>query len=230
MNLAAQMPEKLSELVELWWREAEQHNGLPLDDRGVELFGGTIGERSPNRPDRHYTYYPPIARIPTQAGPGLGGRSWDMSVSLTRSLGDDGVLYSTGTENSGVSLFIQNNKLVFDYNYFGAHSIIDSTLDVPSGTSVVGVEFRRAKKDATVALLVNNQKVGELHIPAIMRMISSVGASIGRDEGSTISKRYADEFTFRGKIHRLDIQLLSENRAEASVNAETSQRETMGRQ
>ena len=230
VNLAAQMPEKLSELVELWWREAEQHNGLPLDDRGVELFGGTIGERSPNRPDRHYTYYPPIARIPTQAGPGLGGRSWDMTVSLTRSLGDDGVLYSTGTENSGVSLFIQNNKLVFDYNYFGAHSIIDSTIDVPSGTSVVGVEFRRAKKDATVALLVNNQKVGELQIPAIMRMISSVGASIGRDEGSTISKRYADEFTFRGKIHRLDIQLLTENRAEASVNAQTSQRETMGRQ
>ena len=111
-----------------------------------------------------------------------------------------------------------------------SHSIIDSTIDVPSGTSVVGVEFRRAKKDATVALLVNNQKVGELQIPAIMRMISSVGASIGRDEGSTISKRYADEFTFRGKIHRLDIQLLTENRAEASVNAETSQRETMGRQ
>ncbi|MBJ7369454.1 MAG: sulfatase-like hydrolase/transferase, partial [Ilumatobacteraceae bacterium] len=230
VNLASQMPEKLSELVELWWHEAEVHNGLPLDDRGVELFGGTIAERSPNRPDRHYTYYPPIARIPTAAGPGLGGRSWDMTVSLTRSVGDDGVLYSTGTENSGVSLFIQNNKLVFDYNYFGTHTIIDSTVDVPSGTSVVGIEFRRAKKDATVALLVNNQKVGELYIPAIMRMISSVGASIGRDEGSAISKRYADEFAFRGKIHRLDIQLLTENRAEASVNAQASQRETMGRQ
>ncbi len=55
-----------------------------------------------------------------------------------------------------------------------------------------------------------------------MRMISSVGASIGRDEGSAISKRYADEFAFSGKIHRLDIQLLTENRAEASVNAEAS--------
>ncbi len=138
VNLAAQMPEKLSELVELWWHEAEVHNGLPLDDRGVELFGGTIAERSPNRPDRHYTYYPPIARIPTAAGPGLGGRSWDMTVSLTRSLGDDGVLYSTGTENSGVSLFIQNNKLVFDYNYFGAHTIIESNCRCP-------IRFKRCR-------------------------------------------------------------------------------------
>ncbi len=230
VNLAPQMPDKVEELVELWWREAEKHNGLPLDDRGVELFGGTIDERSPNRSDRHYAYFPPIARIPTQAGPGLGGRSWDMEVSLTRQIGDDGVLYSTGTENSGISLFIQENKLVFDYNYFGDHSVIESDFDVPTGVSVVGLKFRRAKKDATATLIIDGKRAGDLQIPAIMRMISSVGASIGSDEGSTISGRYRGAFPFQGKIQRLDIQLITENRTEAVANAEATERQTMGRQ
>lgn len=230
VNLAQQMPDKVKELVEMWWREAEQHNGLPLDDRGAELFGGTIQERSPNRPDRHYVYFPPIARIPTQAGPGLGGRSWDMEVALTRQSGQDGVLYSTGTENSGISLFIQGDKLVFDYNYFGAHSVVDSVIDVPVGASVVGLKFRRAKKDAVATLVIDRKDAGSLQIPAIMRMISSVGASIGSDEGSIISKRYRDAFPFQGKIWRLDIQLVTENRSEAIANAQVSERETMGRQ
>ena len=36
-DLASTHPEKLEELVSLWWREAEAHNVLPLDDRTIEL-------------------------------------------------------------------------------------------------------------------------------------------------------------------------------------------------
>src|SRR3546814_11186121 len=38
-DLAEQHPDKLAELVALWWEEAERHGVLPLDDRTAELFG-----------------------------------------------------------------------------------------------------------------------------------------------------------------------------------------------
>ncbi len=32
-DLAEQQPERLAEMIKLWWSEAEKHNVLPLDDR-----------------------------------------------------------------------------------------------------------------------------------------------------------------------------------------------------
>jgi len=109
--------------------------------------------------------------------------------------------------------------LVFDYNYFGDHFIAESDSQVPSGTSVVGVKFRRAKKDADVELLVNEQVVGAMHLPKFMRMMSSVGASVGYDDGSPVSERYSNEFHFSGHIERVDIDVIpSDREAEQAVN------------
>ncbi|MSX82350.1 MAG: sulfatase-like hydrolase/transferase, partial [Actinobacteria bacterium] len=58
-NLAAEMPEKLSELISLWWIEADEHGVLPLDDRGIELFGARFRDRSPHPTSRNYVYRPP---------------------------------------------------------------------------------------------------------------------------------------------------------------------------
>ena len=218
-NLAATMPEKVRELVDLWWVEAEKYNVLPLDDRGVTLFGARIVPHGPHRPDRRYSYFPPITRIPTAASATIGGRSWDLRAHISRAAHDQGVLYATGTENSGLSLFIQNDKLVFDYNYFGDHFIVESTVNVPVGDSVVGVRFRRAKKDAHVELLVNDSVAGQLYLPKFMRMMSSVGASAGYDDGSPVSERYSDEFRFSGQIERIDIDVLpSDKEAEQAIN------------
>src|SRR6202047_2813256 len=39
-DLAAREPERLAELIKIWWREAEKHNVLPLDDRFGPRFSG----------------------------------------------------------------------------------------------------------------------------------------------------------------------------------------------
>ena len=208
-NLASQMPEKLNEMIDLWWREAQRHGVLPLDDRGVGLFGIRVTDHGPHRSDRHYTYYPPITRIPTAASAPIGGRSWDLEAHIVRPAHAGGVLYATGTENSGISLFIHNDNLVFDYNYFGEHFVVESSQHIPVGESVVGVQFRREKKDANVVLVIDGMECGELYLPRFMRMISSVGASVGCDEGSPVSNRYSDEFPFEGVINQIDIQIIS---------------------
>jgi arylsulfatase A-like enzyme len=229
-DLAATQPDKLAEMIELWWTEAERHGVLPLDDRGVELFGATFRDRTPNPVNRHYTYFPPVAPITPQAGAAVGGRSFEMAAQIRRMAGDHGVLYATGTENSGMSLFVQGERLVFDYNAFDHHTIVTSSIDVPVGESSVGVVFRRDGKDGEATVTINGEAVGSAHVPLVMRTISSVGSSIGFDSGSAVSRMYEAPYAFTGTLQRLDVQIAPERKKDAAGNADAAHATEMGRQ
>src|SRR2546422_2231182 len=72
-DLSGELPEKLEEMVQTWWSEAERYGVLPLDDRTLELFGGLSRPGTPHH-RREYVYYPPVSHIPADAAPPLGGR------------------------------------------------------------------------------------------------------------------------------------------------------------
>ena len=217
-DLSESNPNKLAELVALWWSEAERHGVLPLDDRGLgSLFGVRFRDHSPHPPDRRYVYRPPMSPIPGQAGAATGGRSFDLTAQITRTGGEDGVLWATGNEHSGLSVFDQNERLRVDYNAFDKHTLLESDIDLPVGDSVLTARFRRTgAQSGTVALAVDGNDAGRADLPLYMRMISSVGASIGYDHGSAVSDRYQAPFPFSGTLHEVEIQLLSR----ASVEAE----------
>jgi arylsulfatase len=229
-NLAAEMPDKVKQLVELWWEEAEAHGVLPLDDRTVELFGARFRDRSPHPENKHYTYRPPMTPMPAQVGASIGGRSWDLAAEVDRPAGANGVLYAAGTENAGVSVFVQNDKLLFDYNCFGEHFVAESTRTVPVGKAVLGVRFRRDGKGGNATLVIDDEECGRVEFPLAMRMMSSTGPSVGFDHGSPVSDLYESPFAFEGTLERVDIQLLSTRPADAAANAETDERTTMARQ
>src|SRR4029450_10465398 len=44
-DLAAEMPEKLAELQQLWLDEGRQYNGVPLGDRRIERFDAELAGR-----------------------------------------------------------------------------------------------------------------------------------------------------------------------------------------
>jgi arylsulfatase len=226
-NLASTNPEKLVELIELWWREAEDYGVLPLDDRGLALFASRAHDHSPHPTSRHYTYRPPLNPISPSAAAGIGGRSWDLEARVERKHDRGGVILAMGTENAGVALFVQDNRLVFDYNLFMDHHVLESTEEVPDGPSVLGVRFRRTQKDADVTLTVGGRDAGSLHLPFVMRIFSTIAMGIGRDHGSPVSKRYVDDFAFEGRIERVDIQLISQD---GHDERETAAREGMARQ
>jgi arylsulfatase len=207
-DLAAEQPERLAAMIELWWAEAEAQGVLPLDDRTIELFGARFRERSPHRPDRHYTYYPPMTPLPAQTAPALGGRSWDMVATIERDRGQGGVLYATGTENSGFSLFVDHDHLVFDYNCFGEHHVVRSSAAVPDGPSRVGVRVRRTGQGGTATLVIDDQPVGDIEVPFLMQVISSIGPSVGFDHGSQVSSMYSGPSPFQGVLHQVDVQLV----------------------
>jgi arylsulfatase A-like enzyme len=229
-DLAPALPDKVAELVELWWAEAEDQGVLPLDDRTIELFFTRYRDNSPHPRSRHYTYYPPMAPLPGQVAPALGGPGWDLSATIDRPEGAAGVLYATGTENSGLSVFIQDGHLVFDYNCFGDHHVVSSSAPVPVGSSVVGVRFRREGAGGQATLLIDDVASGELPIPFAMTLMSSVGPSVGYDHGSPVSARYTAPFPFEGAIRRLDIVLARRSAGGDTAQATAEERSAMARQ
>lgn len=217
VDLAAQHPDRVAALVELWWQEAEAHGVLPLDDRTVELFGARFRDRSPHRADRRYSYHPPLAPLPAQAGAAIGGRSWRLRATVDRPEGAAGVLFATGTANAGLSLFVQSDRLVFDYNCFGDHQVVESDRPVPTGPSELGVRFTRRGRDGTAELVIDGEACGSVELPLVMRIMSSTGSSVGLDHGSPVSSRYPDAFPFEGTLERVDIELLSPPPADVAV-------------
>ena len=151
-----------------------------------------------------------------------------MGATIERPEGAGGVLYASGTENSGVSLFVQEDRLVFDYNCFGDHHVVESEGAVPVGPSVVGVRFRRTGKGGSATLLIDGRACGILAVPFAMTMISSVGPSIGYDHGSPVSERYRGPFPFEGRLRRLDVAVLGPGPGREGAEAE--ERAAMSRQ
>jgi len=230
-DLAKQEPDRLNELIALWWEEAENEGVLPLDDRGLELFGINFKKNSPHPESRKYVYRPPMAPLPSQAAAAMGGRSWDMEAVVELGAAEGGVIFATGTENSGFSFYIFDNHLVFDYNFFGEHLVVRSHSELPIGSSVLTCQLRRTGKAGYAVLLVNGEEVGRIELPFIMRVISSVGPSVAYDHGSPVAFDYAsrrDGFPFEGDLESVTITLI-DTKKDPKV-AESQARAEMGRQ
>jgi arylsulfatase len=227
-DLAAAHPERLASLVDRWWSEADAHGVLPLDDRMIELFGTRFGDHTPHRPDRRYAYRPPMSPIPGQVSAAVGGRSWDLTARVDRSAGQGGVIYALGNGNAGLALFVQGDRLVFDYNAFGDHTVVESDRAIPEGAATLGVRFRRIGDGASASLVVDAEVVAAAEIPFAMRVISSVGSSVAFDHGLPVSDRYDGPFPFQGTLHSVEIELV--RREQVDDVAEAESREAMGRQ
>ena len=230
-DLAATESDKLRELIELWWAEADRHGVLPLDDRMLELFASRLDDHSPHRTSRTYRYRPPMSPIPAQASPSPGGRAWRLDAAVSRSAGDEGVIWATGNANSGVSVFVQGDRLVVDYNAFGDHTILESAVPVPAGDAALSVSLARTgPRTGTLTLAIDGQDCGRAELPFMMRMISSIGASIGNDHGSAVSDRYRSPFPFTGRLHQIDIELGNRSAADGDADARLRATTEMSRQ
>jgi len=205
-NLAAEHPEKLREMIDLWWVEAGRQGVLPLDDRRF-LFKSMRRKGTPHA-SRHYTYYPPLSHVPSDVAPTLGSRTWTVSAEVDRpDASIQGVIAAQGTQNGGYSWYIKDNKMVFDYNIFAEHHVVRSDTEVPIGRIRLEIRFVRHGETGKINLVMDGQECGTIQVPYVMRMISSTGLDIGKDSLSPVTDDYAAPFAFKGKIRRFDVVL-----------------------
>ncbi len=225
---AAEEPERLQQMIDAWFAEADAFGVLPLDDRGIELFGARFADRSPHPVDRQYRYYPPMAAMPAQVGAAVGGRNFELTGSVTYRSGDRGVLYATGTQNAGFSLFVHDGCLVADYNAFGDHTVVTSPAIADGERRLAMRVTRGAGMTGSLSLLIDGEEVASGALALVMRVISSVGSSVGEDAGSPVSPMYVSPNPFTGFIHAIDVDVAASKREAAQAGAELAAE--MGRQ
>jgi arylsulfatase len=204
-DLAAQEPERLRMMIELWWREARAYGVLPLDDRAqARAFA-----RDPQTGlRRRFVMYPGTRLLTPVSGPNFAMRCFRIAAFVDDDGSAEGVLFAYGRRAAGFSLFVQDRRLRFDYNLAGRHTELASPDDLPAGARVLGCEVAVAA-DGTEARLTQDGAVVAtcalpMPFPAGFGVMSS---QCGRNSPSPVCSRYEAPFAFSGRLDRVEVEL-----------------------
>ncbi len=196
-DLAAEHPEKLKELIALWWTLAGQYQALPLENRNVLQVLGTERPQIAKPRDR-YIYYPGGAEIPESVAPNIRNRSYTIAVEADIQTPDAaGVLFAHGSRFGGHALYIKDGKLKYVYNWVGLlEQTVQSTDTIPTGHAVFSASFERAgdsiPAEGTLTLRMGETKVGEGQIKTQPGKfsIAGEGLNIGREGAEPVTDDY----------------------------------------
>ena len=121
-NLAADEPERLEPLKELWFYYAGIYNGLPLDDRTA--LEQVLAERPHGAPDRPRVRVLPRLRRRSRVRRRRDQRPLvhDRGRRRGRIRRDaEGVLYAHGGVAGGHSLYVKDKRCTYAFNWVGTH-------------------------------------------------------------------------------------------------------------
>jgi hypothetical protein len=159
-DLAAHKPKKLRELQDLFMAEAAKYNMLPLDDRFVER-GDVRTKPSYLRGKSRFTYLPGTSRIPETSSPNTKNVH-HTTAEIEIKDGDEGVLVCCCGESAGYALFIKDEKLHWEHNWFNeARYRISSNEPIPAGKCVLSAEIRVFGGGGNVTLRMGEKVIGE---------------------------------------------------------------------
>jgi arylsulfatase A-like enzyme len=199
-DLAAEQPEKLRELVNLWYAEAGNNQAFPLDDRSaLELITTPRPQLSP--PRNRYIYYPDVADVPESQSVNIRNRSYTIGAQVDIPDGSaEGVLFAHGSRFGGHALYVKDNRLHYAYNFVGSfEQKITATEDLPTGTDLLlSASFDKDGEDppgvstGTLSLYHGDRKVAEARIKTQPGkfMIGEEGLCVGRDSGEPVTDDY----------------------------------------
>ncbi len=231
VDRSAEEPDRVKQLVDLWWHEAEKHGVLPLDDRGNAVLFRAAPRPGLPTSRRHFAYYPPVSHIVADACPSAA-RSFVIAVDLEHpAQAGDGALVARGNANSGFALYLKDGRVCFDYNAFHDHTLVRATRALAPGRRRVEVRVARAEdRSASVALLADGEPIGEGRIPRLLVILSSTGMDLGRSL-APVNDDYAAPFAYPGAIHGVIFELAERaTERERAAEAEASARAAMSRQ
>ena len=198
-NLAAEHPEKLRELVSLWWAEAGKYKVLPIDG---SLFERSVAERPQLTQERsQYVFYPDLSVVPMGTAPKVFNRPHSITADVTiPDGGAEGVLLAQGGVAGGFVLYVKDGKLHYVHNYLGLHEYkVTSTKNVPKGRAKLRYEFEPTGKPDIAngkgapgrgQLYFDGKLVGNAEFDMTVPLIFGIeGLSCGYDFGEAVTPR-----------------------------------------
>ena len=212
-DLAKENPEKLDELVKLFFAEAARYQVLPLDDRKTARLN--VENRPSLTEGRTKFVYPNLLRLTEGAAPDLKYRSHEVIAEvLIPENGAEGVLFTQGGRFGGYGLYLKDGKLVYHYNLVGVERYnVTSDKPVPTGEVTLKMVYTSDEKKplagADVKLFANGQQIGagrvEKSIPNRVSIDETL--DIGLDTGTPVSEDFEVPFKFSGQLKKLTIDL-----------------------
>jgi Sulfatase len=221
-NLASEHPEKVRELVNLWYAEAGANSAFPLDDRSaIEILNTQRPQLA--APRSRYVYYPDTAPVPEWQGAVVRGRSFVVGAVVDiPAPGAEGVIFAQGSRFGGHTLYVKDNRLHYLNNFLGSEEqSVVATEDLPTGEKLIlAASFEKTGQapDHTIGTLTlyhGDEAVGEGQIKTQLGAFAIAGSGIyvGRHEGEPLTDDFPGEPPHRftgGTIDRLGIDVSGE--------------------
>jgi arylsulfatase len=239
-DLAAEMPEKLAELQELWLEEARKHKVLPLDDRRIERFNAELVGRPELVKGNSQLLFGGMGRLTESSLLNIKNKSHAVTAEIVApETGAEGVILAQGGAFAGWSLYTKDGRPKYCYNLLGLQRFkIGADAIIPPGTHQVRMEFDYdgggPAKGGTVTLYLDGDTVGEGRVEATVPLIFSGDetADVGRDTGSAVSDDYDGESSvFTGTVNWVQIDLGDDAKdADHLITPEERLSVAMGRQ
>lgn len=208
-DLADTHPEKLRELVELWWAEAHRHHVLPLDDRDRERILVTYWDRRRSR----WSFEHGTARVSGYAAPAVANRSHRIEADVDLADGSEGVILAVGGRAGGYVLFVHAGRLVYEYVGPGRNWVIESSRPLPAGRHRVAFVFcRTGDRTGIGELWCDDEVIGRVEMSEMWPLGATAGGVYcGYDDGSPVSDRYAMPFEFSGRIYGVVVEAVEDH-------------------
>jgi len=229
-DLAAEMPEKLAQMKDLFSIEFAKNQGLPV---GGGLYIPLV------RPDlriappyTEWTFPGALTRMPEFAAPSLGNKENVVTIEADLPAHASGVLYALGGFSAGLSCYLQDGVLCYEYNLFEIQRTqLKSEARLPIGKARIEVTTKYAVQKPAgpleVTLKVNGRKVahGQVPVSAPLGFTANDCLDIGTDLGSPVSTDYYDKapFKFNGDISEMRVKYLG-----SAHELQQEQRQTEG--
>jgi len=215
-NVADQYPEKLEELKARWEELAWRNNVYPLYDDMIQRIAKQQDRLFGDRKEFTY-YYPGAVRIAEKASPPVKGKSHMIEASLELSGNEEGVIVACGGFTGGYTLFIRNNRLFYDYNYY--HGLYYTMNSPPLPKGKVDIKFNFIETGGVTPglpggkgeLYVNGEKVDEVEMPDMHISTFSLSETfdVGIDAGTPVSNKYRIEnhYPYTGELDKVVVTL-----------------------
>jgi arylsulfatase A-like enzyme len=211
-NIAAQNPDKLKAMQDLFMQQAEKYHVLPLDDRLLERTNAELIGRPTVMGERNtVTYGEGMRGMGVDVFIDLRGKSYTITSEIAVDANGNGVIVCQGGRFGGLSLYLKNGKPAFTYNLLGMQSMdIIADQQLKGGNYKLVFDFKYdgggLGKGGVGTIFVNDKKVAEKRIEKTQPGIFSVDdlADVGVDDGTHVAD-YGKSSKFNGKIQYVTI-------------------------
>ncbi len=205
-DLAAEHPEHVRRLEELWWAEAGRNQVLPLYE-----FPASMAHMHPGHfpPPAHAVYEPGGGPIMVSQLPAtVGGFTLTASVVVPDG-GAEGIVVALGDHHGGWAFYLLDGRPVAAFALLGASTrVAEEGPPMPPGAHELGLHYTSGRA-ARVVLSIDGSAVAEAPLPGMLFFpnLTTAGAGmlIGRDGGFPVSDDYRPPFAFTGTIDRVVI-------------------------